>query len=497
MKRSRVVSARIDRYRAERRTTICAGEPLSAVEPAVLRLARVTFEMNVHRDSAGTRLVSPEFVAEQGQYVRIIDVRDPVELTGPLGHIPAVTSVPMSDLARIPSVLEPNTLLVLVSAASKRASVAAHYLEALGMSHAAALDGGMEAWKKLGFSTPRDGSSVRLELRRLPPGVGRDGRPLAPVEKGMRLDERQILDHVGDPGSVRWVKLAAFLLHGKRSCVDGRDDKGVIGTPGGDAGELMLALSAAEAVRGSPLSEGDVERILVNHLDTFGRFYMHSDMHAMNHLIVEGLRKDPRIIPHIEHVREPAQWRAFHRSPPVEIHEALLEHLVEPENMGCGHLRFVLTELAYGVRPELARAVLRAFHRARWAGAPELEWVVLGGEHVEGAVILVTLDGELHSYTRIPLVSPQVDGLQMFVSHPQVTAYLRRETASFLVETGVVPRERALRLLDEITACGDRQLTDTLGRLAMGLPLFQLHFPSGGGDRSAPSIEQIGTVGAR
>lgn len=459
------------------------------MEPAVLRLARLSFRTAVRRDAAGVPHVPPEFVAEQGQYVRIVDVREPAELTGALGHIPAVTSVPMGALARIPEVLQRDTLLVLVSGTGRRAAVAASYLEALGMERVAALEGGMEAWKKLGFSTPRDEASIRRELARLPPGHGRDGKPLAPVEKGTRLTAGQILDHVGDPGSVRWVKLAAFLLHGKRSCVDGRDDKGVIGTPGGDAGELLLSLAAAEAVRGEPFSDDDVRRVLRDHLDTFGRFYMHSDMHAMNTLIVDGLRKDPRVVPHVEHVWEPEEWRAFHRSPPEEVREALLEHLVKPANMGCGHLRFVLTQPDYGVREGLSRAVLRAFHELRWEGSPELEWVVLGGEHVEGAVIEVVIDGELRSYTRIPLVSPQVDGLQMFVSHPQVTAHLRRETAAFLVERGLVPAAAAHDLLAEIERRGQSQLGATLARLARGLPVFRVTFGDG-----APRVEQTGTV---
>src|SRR5262249_42034138 len=112
--------------------------PASPVEPAAARLARATFENNVRRDAAGIPRVSPEFVAEQGQYVRIRDVRDPAELTGMLGHIPAVTSVPISDLARIPAVLPRSTLLVLVSSTGKRAGIAAQYLEVLGMDHVAA-----------------------------------------------------------------------------------------------------------------------------------------------------------------------------------------------------------------------------------------------------------------------------------------------------------------------------------------------------------------------
>jgi rhodanese-related sulfurtransferase len=469
------------------------------VEPPVLRMARLSFEASVRRDAANTPVVTAEFLAEQGQYVRIVDVREPEELLGALGHIPAVTSVPMSDLAKIPEVLAPETLLVLVSGRGRRASIAAHYLEALGMRRIAALDGGMEAWKKLGFSTPRDPTSLRRELRRLPPGVARDGRPLLAADHPPRLSAEEILAHVGEPGAVRWVKLAAFLLHGKRSCVDGRDDKGVIGTPGGDAGEFLLALSAAEVVRNAPLTDEQVEGLLLDHLDTFGRFYLHSDTDAMNTLILDGLRRDERITPFLEGVFHAEEWREFHKNPPEAVREALLEHLVLPQNMGCGHMRLALIDPAYGVREGLSRALLRAFHRARWSGAPEIEWVVLGGDHVEGAVIEVVLGSELHSYTRIPLVSPQVDGLQMFVSHPEVTAHLRRETASFLVEAGIVPPQAEAKLLAEITARGERQMAATLTKLAAGLPIFRLHFPTAGrdapsGTRPGATIERVGTV---
>src|SRR5262249_7617753 len=156
-------------------------------------------------------------------------------------------------------------------------------------------------------------------------------------------------------------------------------------------------------------------------------------------------------------------------------------------NMGCGHLRYAMIEEGYGVRPGLARAVLRAFHRVRWAGAPELEWVILGGEHVEGAVVEVIVEEDLHSYTRIPLVSPQVDGLQLFVSHPQVATHLRRETASFLVQTGVVSA-REETLLAQIVALGDRQLAATLARLANGLPVFRVRFREG-----RPQVERVGS----
>lgn len=461
-----------------------------APETASHRLARFTFEGVRRVDAAGVPRVHPEFVAEQGQLVRILDVREPEELLGLLGHIPAVTSVPMTCLHTVPVVLGKGTIVILVSSTGQRAGIAARYLSSLGMPQVAAMEGGMVAWKKLGFATPRDERSIRRELRALPPGVGRDGRALHPPHEGHTLTAEEIVEHVGDPGSVRWVKLAAFLMHGKRSCVDGRDDHGVIGTPGGDMGEIVLALSAAENVRDRPLGDAEVEQVLVDHVDTFGRFYMHTDTTAMNRMIVEGYRKDPRIAPHLDGVFDATTWRAWHLRTPHAVREAVLEHLVKPENLGCGHLRLAMTRPEYRVRPELMVALLRAFHRLRWDGAPELEWVVLGGEHFEGAVLEVVLERELHTYTRVPLVSPQVDGVQAFVSHPQITSYLRHETAAFLVESGVVAEEHREHLEREIDERGRQQLAATLASLAAGLPVHRVRFANG-----TATVETVGVVG--
>ncbi len=452
---------------------------VQAPEPITNRLVNVSFAIATHRDAAGVPRVTPDFVAEQGQLVRIIDVREESALCGPLGHIPAVTHVPLDRIAEVPRVLTAATCVVLVSERGGRAGIAARMLEELGMTRVAAMDGGMTQWKQLGFATLRDSESYRKTLIALRPGIGRDGKPLIAVEPGAKLSAAQIADHVGEATSVRWVKLGAFLLHGKHSCVDGRDSAGVIGTPGGDAGELLLALAAIERAESKQFSPAEVERVLLDHIDTFGRFYMHSDIGAMNRLIIEGYRQDPRIAPHVTALDSAADWRAFHLRPPEALRDAVLEHVVQPEVMGCGHLRFAMTVDSYHVRRELSRAFLVAFHRLRWSGAPELEWVVLGGAHTEGAVVNITVEGSLHSYTRVPLVSPNVGGVQMFVNHPQVTSFLRRELASALCESRAssIGEERLTAAIEEL---GGVQATQTLGRLAKGLPLFEIRFDLAG-----------------
>jgi rhodanese-related sulfurtransferase len=453
----------------------------TTTESPALRLLRLSWQQAARRDPSGSTTLPATFVAEQGQLVRILDVRDEDELTGPLGHIPQVTHVPLARLGTVPEVLARDTFVVVVSGRGERAAVAARYLESLGMGRVAALEGGMTAWKALGFTTVRTTTTYRRTLVVLAPGMGRDGRPLPVVATKGALTVEQVQEHIGDGTSVRWMKLAAFLLHGKRSCVDGRDDHGVIGTPGGDAGELLLGLAAAERVRGRPFTRADVVRLLEQHIDTFGRFYMHSDTHAMNRLIVDGFRKDDRIVPFLGSVFEPAEWRAWMAKPPPAVRGHLLEHLCRPENIGCGHLRFAMSdESAYGVRGELARMFLAAVHELRWAGTPEIDLVVLGGDHVEGAVASVVVDGDLHSYTRVPLVSPMVAGTQMFVNHPQVTTFLRREQAAQLTEVGAVSPGDEAALGEAITTLGAQQAGATLHRLARDLPVFELRFDRDG-----------------
>lgn len=78
--------------------------------------------------------------------------------------------------------------------------------------------------------------------------------------------------------------MAAFLVHGRQSCVDGRDDCGcvtsrsyssvtcsldnrVIGTPGGDMGEFVTAMSVAEQLMDRKLSYDEIDLLLRRRLD--------------------------------------------------------------------------------------------------------------------------------------------------------------------------------------------------------------------------------------
>lgn len=459
--------------------------PPIGVLPQAERMFRVNWVANLDRSPSGVPLHEAEFVARQGRGVRIIDVREPEELLGPLGHIPGCDFIPRDRAMSLRERLSPLTPVILVSRGGERAAELAHALERAGMRMVAALRGGMIAWRALGFASVRDDSLLQRRdvLVEVPPEKVREPVPLTVEE---------IEAHVGDPRSVRWVKLAAILLHGRQACVDGRDDSSVVGTPGGDAGEFMLGLGAVEAVLGRPLTRAVVTKLLRRRLDTFGRFYMHTDIAAGNRFIA-ALRGDSRLTRAIGTTFEALEWREWLSEPPLEARPPLLEHFTNPQHMGCGHLRLMLQNPEqYEIRSGLVLDFLRAFFSTRWAGAPEMENVVLPGGHQEGAVVNVRIEGQLHAYSWVPLLSPAYAGTQMFVNHPQVSAFLRQELAAFLAEQQDLwgePLDPA-KVLEVLEGLAGRQLGATLGHLAKGLPIYDLTFLREGGTR----VEAVGVV---
>jgi rhodanese-related sulfurtransferase len=459
--------------------------PPIGVLPQAERMFRINWVANLDRSPSGVPLHEPEFVARQGRGVRIVDVREGEELLGPLGHIPGCDWVPKARAMSLRERLSPLTPVILVSRGGERASELAHALEKEGMRMVSALRGGMIAWRALGFASVRDETLVQRRdvLIEAAPEQVREPGPLTTQE---------IETHVGDPRSVRWVKLAAILLHGRQACVDGRDDSSVVGTPGGDAGEFMLGLGAVERVLGRPLTRAVVTKLLRRRLDTFGQFYMHTDIAAGNRFIA-SLRADSRLTQSIGSTYEALEWRKWLSEPPLEARTHLLEHFTNPSHMGCGHLRLMLTNPdQYEVRSALVEDFLKAFYSTRWAGAPEMENVVLPGGHQEGAVVNVRIEGELHAYSWVPLMSPAYAGTQMFVNHPQVSAFLRRELAAFMAEQQDLwgePLDGA-KLLEELEGLAAKQMGATLGHLAKGLPVYDLTFLREGGTR----VEAAGVV---
>jgi len=424
------------------------------------------------RDSDGAPLTPPLFVAEQGPAVRIADIRSRDEATGVLGHIPgsAFPGVEALDALAAEATGSP---LVVVSATGTSAAKVARRLEEAGMKHVAAMAGGIAAWRALGLSTSRDQAGVRDTLQPAP--------NMEATSKTLTLE--QVREHIGDPSSVRWIKLSSMVAHGRRACVDGRDERAVVGTPGGDGGEFLLSLAAIERATARELDESAVEEGLLAHLDTFGQFYMHTDAHAFDALIV-ALRSDARLEAAVSGLARTEDWMEFLQHPAPELQETLLEHLVNPAHVGCGHIRLMLLHSdGYGTREKLVVHFLRAFYRLWWKGASELELTLLPGDHGEGAVVNVSLAEQIWGLSRVPLISPSCGGRQMFVNHPDVASFLRRTTVRSLARSApplCIEHAQEDALQNAIDELATQQLGATLNHLAKGLPIYDVVFAGDG-----------------
>lgn len=458
--------------------------------PVQERLVKLNWLGHMWRSESGVPFVSADFVARQGRGVRLIDVRTAEELTGPLGHIPGSEWVAAERIAEVAARYPAGTPVIVISrAGSGRAAAAARALECEGMSFVAVMDGGVLAWKKFGFAAVHDAEVLTRAPAPAPAPVPSDS-PTGPLTRA------QIEAHIGDPHTVRWVKVAALQLHAKVSCVDGRDDHGVIGTPGGDAGEFLLALASVERVTGREFPAEGLPAVLRTYLDTFGHFYIHSDTLAGNALI-RSMRADPELGPRLPPTSStPQDWRAWLTAPPEDQRERVLDHLVIPGNLGCGHLRLMLQHPErYLVRRPLIEAFLRAYFRMRWGGVVELEFVTLGGGHQEGAVVNIRVDSGVWSFTRVPLISPACGSTQMFVNHPQVADFLREQAARFFtIHPEVLPvgEEHFGMLMKDMRRVAAKQLAATLSVLAKGLPIFDVVFH----DERRFTVKEAGAVPA-
>lgn len=459
--------------------------PLEGSVPAAERAFRINWVTHLLRDANRAPLLPPEMVVHYGRSVRIVDLRTDDELIGPQGHIPGVDVIDPSDIATLATRIPKDQPVVLVSRDGDEAAIAALKLERLGLRYVAAMAEGIIGWRHLGFSTTRnpDAATRRGQLRAIEPSDIATGN----------LTERDVENHVGDPLEVRWVRMAALLLQGRHACVDGRDDSGVVGTPGGDAGEMLLTCAAIETLTGKAIARDKLDVLFAHTLDAFGAFYMHTDWDSLD-LIIASMRDDKRLDAALATVHDPIAWRRFFAAPPTNVRDVVLEHVLQPKHVGCGHIKQMWTQGdVYGVRPGLVKDFLDIYYRAKWRGAAEIELAPLGGDHDEAAVLSIKLEGDIFPFSQIPLVAPACHGRQVFVSHPQVAAYYRHQYDEFACRQGdliSLSPKHAPELHALVDSLGEKQTMLTLGKLAKGLPIFEVVFREDG----KVEVAEVGVV---
>ena len=96
---------------------------------------------------AGFWEIEPYWVSEHGKTVQIVDVRNPEEFDGPLGHIDGAASIPLGELEGRAQELTKEIPVVTVCRSGARSAQATAILKKLGFAEVANLSGGMLRWR--------------------------------------------------------------------------------------------------------------------------------------------------------------------------------------------------------------------------------------------------------------------------------------------------------------------------------------------------------------
>jgi rhodanese-related sulfurtransferase len=99
---------------------------------------------------AGIWEVPPEWVEENLRNVLVLDVREPDEFTGPLGHIRDATLLPLGQLRARAGELGKDRPIVAVCRSGGRSAQATNILREAGFEKVANLPGGMMRWRAEG-----------------------------------------------------------------------------------------------------------------------------------------------------------------------------------------------------------------------------------------------------------------------------------------------------------------------------------------------------------
>jgi sulfur dioxygenase len=121
---------------------------LSPAEIVTGHSATVSSWAPLTRTGANVPEVEPAFAHESAGAVRVVDVREKDEFTGPLGHIHGADLVPLGTVEQQAGSWDPQQPVVLVCRSGGRSGKAALALEAKGFKRVASMRGGMMLWNE-------------------------------------------------------------------------------------------------------------------------------------------------------------------------------------------------------------------------------------------------------------------------------------------------------------------------------------------------------------
>lgn len=134
-------------------TRCIRGDAMKVIIFVIMVFINMLFPFNVFSADDDIDINSVRKIIDSGDKTyTLVDVREPSELIGPLGHIKGVINIPLNNIISDPFVLNPykDTTIIFICRTGHRSRLAA---DKAGLAGFAALNmlGGMTAWKEAGY----------------------------------------------------------------------------------------------------------------------------------------------------------------------------------------------------------------------------------------------------------------------------------------------------------------------------------------------------------
>jgi sulfur dioxygenase len=143
----------------------CARDPSAAWIPADLPACELKGTLSAGANEQLVSTITPGELKrsiDARQPLLLLDVREPHELSGELGHLWGIVNIPVGNLSNRLAELDPHgeQEIITICRSGGRAHTAAQILIQAGFKHVRVLSGGMTDWKKSGYSVAEANESV-------------------------------------------------------------------------------------------------------------------------------------------------------------------------------------------------------------------------------------------------------------------------------------------------------------------------------------------------
>jgi hypothetical protein len=275
-----------------------------------------------------------------------------------------------------------------------------------------------------------------------------------------------------DPNELTWVKVQDTAF----SCLGSVSTDKVLSTPGGDAGEFLLALKVFEELTGYQLRQRHVSAYLKSFLEKSSKtqFSFCTTKKAQATLSESVGAGEVNVL-----------------NPPVTLVRSLWDQVIMPDAVGDVHFKLALERAAeYEVRPELTQMLIRAFYMIMWnkehpqfgSAAQKLNLRISQHDIIESPPKgLINLLTGTHCLAQglAPLIQPKLEsGDAVFVNHYDSVQVMRHELARYFVAL-VRDRFSALNeitMLSRMNVVGRHQLQRTVLYLTKDIPVYTVTF---------------------